>query len=454
MLTMAPTTRAMLRNDATQSMRSSQRAKDIKRAKQSIGGKGRKHVSRSNDFWYTMCKNFKGGNYNTQGRFLNHVDSGELSIADKMTFSRKMKQYEAGKLDRTYKKRATKVGFPLTEYKMTKYLELRQRLFTSDHIGLSWAYMKDKAEEFNKQVDEPGFKASSQWLSNFFKRAECVGVKLHGEAGELNEETHTNLINTWKVNVLNPLIRKLNIRDPGLLYNADQTGLFYRKLPNMMYFKEKEAKKARGCKEMKAKDRLTLMVCMAANGDKCPLALVGKSARPHCFRLITGEPLIPYTHQDNAWFDVNITVWWVKHVFDPYHKMKWGVVPCIIILDNCPAHKGLDKQNIRDMHDIPKYIHIIFLPPNVTSKAQPADMGIIACLKIGYKNTMMKMLLDIMNYDGCYEDLNQQRLSLPRGCRGLSVGGKATIVDVMNILSMLWSQDSKYERKAALSSVG
>ena len=36
-------------------------------------------------------------------------------------------------------------------------------------------------------------------------------------------------------------------------------------------------KKLRGCKQMKDKTRMTIMVCTSASGDKIPLALVGKS---------------------------------------------------------------------------------------------------------------------------------------------------------------------------------
>ena len=45
-------------------------------------------------------------------------------------------------------------------------------------------------------------------------------------------------MNKWKNNVMNPMIRKMVIKDPVLIYNADQTGLFYRKILNMIYFKE------------------------------------------------------------------------------------------------------------------------------------------------------------------------------------------------------------------------
>jgi hypothetical protein len=62
---------------------------------------------------------------------------------------------------------------------------------------------------------------------------------------------------------------------------------------------------------------------------------------------------------------------------------------CLLLLDNCPAHVNLDK----DM--LPTELVIQFFPPNCTSFLQPADMGMIACLKVGYKALMLRKLLAI-----------------------------------------------------------
>jgi hypothetical protein len=65
-------------------------------------------------------------------------------------------------------------------------------------------------------------------------------------------------------------------------------------------------------------------------------------------------------------------------VFWPWHVHKFGDVKAILLLDNCSAHTDLDESRL------PKKLIIHFLPPNVTSCHQPADMGIIAAIKVGY----------------------------------------------------------------------
>jgi len=59
---------------------------------------------------------------------------------------------------------------------------------------------------------------------------------------------------------------------------------------------------------------------------------------------------------------------------------KYGSLKVALILDNCPAH-----QNIPN---IPNNVKLVFLPPNLTALHQPADQGMIAQLKLGYKFTL------------------------------------------------------------------
>jgi hypothetical protein len=60
------------------------------------------------------------------------------------------------------------------------------------------------------------------------------------------------------------------------IYNADQSGLLFQKLPNCTYLYEGEKKDAKGTKRMADKSRITIMVCTAASGDQVPMAVVGK----------------------------------------------------------------------------------------------------------------------------------------------------------------------------------
>ena len=112
-------------------------------------------------------------------------------------------------------------------------------------------------------------------------------------------------------------------------------------------------------------------------------------------------------------------------------------------MDNCTSHQGIDQSDFKKQHDLPEKLIILFLPPNVTSRAQPADMGMIAVLKIGYRYIMLGKLIDL--YDSySVEEIDNMRARAKRGQKGLDVGCKAHMLDAAEILDGIWSQDGKY----------
>ena len=88
----------------------------------------------------------------------------------------------------------------------------------------------------------------------------------------------------------------------------------------------------------------------------------------------------------------------------------------ILILDNCSAHKI-------DISKILLKITIKFLPPNVTSCHQPADMEMIAALKTGYKSLYLCQLLEMFDIHGGYEQGAVSRRRQKQGQKGIQYGG-------------------------------
>ena len=88
----------------------------------------------------------------------------------------------------------------------------------------------------------------------------------------------------------------------------------------------------------------------------------------------------------------------------------------------------------------------LFLPPTLTSHIQPADMGIIAVLKAGYKLFMVRRLLVVYEnqiFRGIYIAHKIQK----REYKGLEFGGKAHVLNGAEILNQIWSIDEKYANK-------
>ena len=285
------------------------------------------------------------------------------------------------------------------------------------------------------------FNASPGWIANTLKRHGIIGINLHGEANDLDDAEREKVMLEWTTKKFHPLLEKHNI-SPECCYNADQTGLFYTKLPNRLYVYESEKKDYAGVKQMKSKDRITMMICTSAAGAKLPVAFVGKAKKPVCFRSCGGDLPAPYTNQKKAWFDRGVTVWWINRVFWPQHVKKNGLTKALLLLDNCLVH-DVDESKL----EVPDgMLIILFLPENVTSRHQPADMGMIATLKVGYRKVMLSRLLSIFDAEGGFETAARLRKRRPKGDRGLAFGGKATVLDAMEIIAELWNTDGKYAK--------
>ena len=210
-------------------------------------------------------------------------------------FSINLKKFEAGTLENTRARRQRNRKFLAIEDKLIKYIDARAMKYARDKCGISWNRLKVKCRQWahNLGIEEDQFCASDGWINNCLKRNNRDKVKLHGEGDELTPEEEEEIMGPWLTKFHVFLIEKNIV--PDTLYNGDQTGLYHQKMPNTLYINKDHKKKTRGCKQMKDKSRLTLMVATSSLGSKIPIAVVGKSKYPKCFD--GNEVPLPYIHQ-------------------------------------------------------------------------------------------------------------------------------------------------------------
>jgi hypothetical protein len=84
-------------------------------------------------------------------------------------------------------------------------------------------------------------------------------------------------------------------------------------------------------------------------------------------------------------------MYWINSVFWSSHFKKHGDVVCVLLICNCSPQTNLEKKFPRE------FINTISLPPNAISCFQPANMGMIALLELGYKVLLLGTLLDIFD---------------------------------------------------------
>ncbi|GFT43114.1 tigger transposable element-derived protein 1 [Trichonephila clavipes] len=154
-------------------------------------------------------------------------------------------------------------------------------------IPVSGYLIQEKALQFYKSMkqSEPStstsqagkeFSASKGWLTGFLKRNALHNIKITGESATADE-------GAAKIFPEEPAkIIEDGDYSADQVFNADETGLYWKKLPNRTYI-AKDEKTASGHKA--SKDRVTLLLCSNASGDRMlkPL-LINKSLRPRALK--------------------------------------------------------------------------------------------------------------------------------------------------------------------------
>ena len=129
----------------------------------------------------------------------------------------------------------------------------------------------------------PTFQASKGWLWRF---CNCHGMRqLTVQREKLSSDTTAPEPFKEKLQMLMDE-ESLTLQQ---VYNCDETGLYYRMLPNKTIAARSE-KQAPGFKRLK--DRVTIMTCSNVSGShKLPLMFVGKAANPCCFKNVNKAAL-------------------------------------------------------------------------------------------------------------------------------------------------------------------
>lgn len=242
----------------------------------------------------------------------------------------------------------------------------------TQNIPLDGLVIKEKAESFAKELGYLNFKGSNGWFENFKKRNNITFLKMCGESASVDDEVCEEF--RKKISLI------LKDYDEKDVFNADETGLFFKCTPDKTMHVKGEA--CHGGK--RSKERITLLFCANMNGsEKLKPFMIGKSKNPRCFAGIKSFPL-DYEANHKAWMTSKLFEDWLKNLNKKMKKEKRKIV---LFIDNCPAHSTIPKM---------ENVKIEFLPPNTTSKLQPLDQGIIQSFKVKYRHLVVKKMLSEM----------------------------------------------------------
>ena len=267
-------------------------------------------------------------------------------------------------------------------------------------VPLSGEMLKAKAEDLASEL-EPGvpWSCSNGWLSRWKKRHSITFRAICGE----NASVDLSVCAEWKELTLKPILQRYSAEN---IFNADETGLYWRLLPDKTH-----AVKGETCSGgKKSKERVTLLVCTNMTGtQKRPLLVIGKFQRPRCFSGVANLPT-EYKGNKNAWMTSVVFEEWLRK-WDNELTIQGRKI--VLFVDNCSAHPHISCL---------QSIELVFLPPNTTSEIQPCDQGIINALKFHYRKNMVRKLMDCIDSGKKVEDF------------------KITLLDALKMIREAWDK--------------
>ena len=158
------------------------------------------------------------------------------------------------------------------------------------------------------------------------------------------------------------------------VFNADETSFFWKTIQNNSLL-------TRGLPGRNLdKMRMMAMVMMNTMGTKkIPLQFFGTAKKPWCFGKKEGHDL-------GLWYFNNKKAWMMGAVFanvleELNVRMKQANQKILLLLNNFSGHKWHNNMIMN--------LKVVFFSPNPTPFIQPADAGIIQCLKAIFHKLML-----------------------------------------------------------------
>ena len=213
------------------------------------------------------------------------------------------------------------------------------------NIPVSGLLLKEEALQIAKAIDpNTSFKASNGWLESFKKRHNIKQMTVSGECGNVSEES----VAGWneRAKVLLSGYRKEDV------WNTDETGCFYRALPDKTLSVKK--KECRGGK--KAKERITIAFFVNAAGEKELPIVIGK---PRCFKQLANKTTphgLQYFLNPKAWMKTDIMNTILSKLNRKMVRENHNIA---LLLDNVSSH----SPDIKDMFSNIKVVFLPKIPP-------------------------------------------------------------------------------------------
>ncbi|KAJ5729054.1 mariner-Tc1 transposon family protein [Penicillium malachiteum] len=253
-------------------------------------------------------------------------------------------------------------------------------ILAQEKITITQDVIREKARFFWTQLpiyegqSMPTF--SNGWLEAFQSRESIRNRLYAGEDRSTPESANESMI---------PIRQALEVYHPKDIFNCDETGLYWRRIPD----RSLATKNLPGKKQQKS--RITALFCCNSDGsEKLTPWFIGTARKPRAFTAAQID-----INNFNLQWRSNTKAWMVSKIFEEWlrwfdNKMVHRKV--VLLLDNFSAHESA----VRTINSSPSPLRntlIIWLPANSTSRFQPLDQGIIRTWKAYWKCQWVRFMV-------------------------------------------------------------
>ena len=205
-------------------------------------------------------------------------------------------------------------------------------LASSKNIYPDGRILIEEAKEILEKLSIQEFKASNGWLDRWKKKHNIKQLKVCGESGDVSGAT----IASWKERL--PHI--LNGYSAHNIWNLDETGVFWRALPDKGL--SERSKQCRGGKKCKQWITVTFIVNAAGESEVKPI-VIWKSDNPRCFKGVDKSQLpVLYFSHSKAWMTGEILDAVLSQID---RKLRISGRFVLLLMDNagCPPQSLMQK---------------------------------------------------------------------------------------------------------------
>ncbi|USP73004.1 uncharacterized protein yc1106_00278 [Curvularia clavata] len=180
------------------------------------------------------------------------------------------------------------------------------------------------------------------------------------------------------------------LRDPAIVaenvYNMDETGVMLSMLGSVKVLVGKDDKRTHRGARVK-RTMVTAIECISADGRYLNPMIIWPATTHRSNWTTFPTPRWHYTCNESGYTDSNISLQWLKRVFDPETKGRANGRPRVLILDGFGTHETLEILE----YCFANNIILCRLPSHTSHKLQPCDVAVFGPLKTAYREQVERL---------------------------------------------------------------